>query len=809
MAEFSQHIESISSDSGLPESTDVPTIPFSSLEVGQVIGEGNYGDVFQSVYLGTDVAVKQILLDEPAYAKYIEREIRILATLRHPFILQFLGVSTHDGDIYIVTEFLSAGDLNELMARSMPAGLTATAGLRIATQLAQAMVYLHSKSIVHRDLKPDNILLDARNNIRLADFGLARVLRVDRGTERGRSLTVCGTDGFIAPEVMLGMAYTRHCDVFGFGMCLAQLMTHREPGEDFWNRNLSSDLGLEPSEFLPLVRAGWPSEASDLTIGCVAFDFEERPEFTEVLVILKYLQKVLVEESVEGSVDRTDKEREADRIANEAIAEQSKAKNSVLDAPTLISTMSSRRKASVSSDTGTIRRAGSPTSKTGSGGASGPSSGGASSLGGPDDSDDDEVLAPGALSNATAAQMLLFHVVKLIRRSTSEDYADAEYAEDFLLVFPEFLPPRRLLKLLIRRFCGDYEDAEADPNLDPEEAAKKRKVIQLRTVVFVKMWVHRYPEDFVDARMRALLGGLDGHIEEAGIMKGSPLLSYLERGEASTADGKTLSPRYVPGGGAGSVISRSSSKPPAPLYSSPKPPASWTDVPSLELARQLTILSAAELTKVRHRDLLTVERRSSRDSTVAAFLNWTRCISQWVVQLVVSPETAAERAAAYQLAAALAAGAVELRSWAVVCAVTEGLAHSAVTRLQSSLSRDSVAETGAMVAKANSYVDRDFAALRATEWAPPCVPSLQLLVDEIVYVESSSQPRLPNGIINFRRFRQIGRVVRRLERYQQSAYNLEAVEPLQVALQAALRRAESFSQDDARRLSLLIEPPRS
>ena len=807
MAEYSQHIESISSDSGLPESTDVPTIPFSSLEVGQVIGEGNYGDVFRSVYLGTDVAVKQILLDEPAYAKYIEREIRILATLRHPFILQFLGVSTHEGDIYIVTEFLSAGDLNELMARSMPTGLSATAGLRIMTQLAQAMVYLHSKSIVHRDLKPDNILLDARNNIRLADFGLARVLRVDRGTERGRSLTVCGTDGFIAPEVMLGMAYTRHCDVFGFGMCLAQLMTHREPGEDFWNRNLSSDLGLEPSEFLPIVRAGWPSEASDLTIGCVAFDFEERPEFTEVLVILKYLQKVLIEESAE-KVDRTDKEREADRIANEAIAEQSKSKNSVLDAPTLISTMSSRRKASVSSGTGTIRKLSSPASKVGSAGASRSGSAGAGALAGADDdSEDEDVLAPGALSNATAAQMLLFHVVKLIRRSTSEDYADVEYAEDFLLVFPEFLPPKRLLKLLIRRFRGDYEDPEVDG--EPEEAAKKRKVIQLRTVVFVKMWVHRYPEDFADARMRALLGGLDTHIEEAGIMKGSPLLSYLERGEASAATGQALSPRYVPGGGAGSVISRSSSKPPTPLYSSPNPPTSWTDVPSLELARQLTILAAAELTKVRHRDLLTVESRASSTSTVAAFLAWTRCISQWIVQLVVSPDTAAERAAAYQLAAAVAAGAVELRSWAVVCAVTEGLAHSAVARLQGSLSRDAVAETGAMVAKANSYVERDFAALRATEWQPPCVPSLQLLVDEIVYVESSSQPRLPNGIINFRRFRQIGRVVRRLERYQQSAYNLESVEPLQVALRAALRKAESFSQDDARRLSLLIEPPRS
>lgn len=68
--------------------------------------------------------------------------------------------------------------------------------------------------------QPDNILIDEHDNIRLADFGLARVLDT---TTRERALTICGTDGFIAPEVMLGMNYSPQCDVFSYGMVLAQV----------------------------------------------------------------------------------------------------------------------------------------------------------------------------------------------------------------------------------------------------------------------------------------------------------------------------------------------------------------------------------------------------------------------------------------------------------------------------------------------------------------------------------------------------------------------------------------------------------
>lgn len=117
-------------------------------------------------------------------------------------------------------------------------------------------------------------------NIRLADFGLARVLESHR---RDRQLTICGTDGFIAPEVMLGMNYTRACDVFSYGMCLANLITRKEPGADYWNRGEGGDLGLENSEFLALVPPDAPKEFVDLTIGCVAFDMEDRPGFADVL----------------------------------------------------------------------------------------------------------------------------------------------------------------------------------------------------------------------------------------------------------------------------------------------------------------------------------------------------------------------------------------------------------------------------------------------------------------------------------------------------------------------------------------------
>jgi serine/threonine protein kinase len=362
--------------------------------------------------------------------------------MRHPFVLQFLGVCEHGPDIYIVTEYLSSGDVTALLEsdRDVPWKLR----LSIATQLCQAMIYLHAKSIIHRDLKPDNILIDEHENIRLADFGLARVLDT---TTRERSLTICGTDGFIAPEVMLGMNYTAQCDVFSFGMVLAQLITRLEPGEDFWNRQQTGDLGLNDEEFIALVPAACPPELRDLTLGCGAFDADDRPLFTDIVEVLKYINTKMFGGSVRRAARRSRAVGSGDTLTPADKADM------------LIGTLSRK----------TLRETAPivvPVEAPAAGAASSSSTSTTATL--PKDE--------------KSTQMLVFHVMKLVQRSTNEDYSDVPYAQDFLLSFVDFIHPAKLMNLLCQRWLAVPVPLSDASNEEREELDRRTKLIRLRYV---------------------------------------------------------------------------------------------------------------------------------------------------------------------------------------------------------------------------------------------------------------------------------------------------------------------------------------
>jgi len=197
-------------------------IDYRDLENVTNIGGGNFGQVSKGTYFGTEVAIKQLLdVDDKDMHKYIEREMATLRDMRHPNVVQFMGLSRNVTDVYIVTEYIPGGDLRKLL-KDETKEMSWLLRARIATDVAYAMTFLHSKGLIHRDLKSNNLLVAENGKVKVCDFGFSR--RVNKG----ELMTLCGTDEWMAPEVMCGDKYDEKADVFSYGMVLTELITRKK-----------------------------------------------------------------------------------------------------------------------------------------------------------------------------------------------------------------------------------------------------------------------------------------------------------------------------------------------------------------------------------------------------------------------------------------------------------------------------------------------------------------------------------------------------------------------------------------------------
>jgi LIM domain kinase 1 len=262
-------------------------IQFSDFKTLQTIGKGNFGKVYKGVFLGAEVAIKQLYyVDDEDMQKYIQRELATLKGLRHPNIVQLLGLCKDDTGIYIVTEFIPGGDLRSKLKDS-DLELSWHLRVKIAIDVAYAMNYLHSKKMIHRDLKSQNLLVCEDWKIKVCDFGFAR-----KAEPKADFLTMCGTDEWMAPEVGLGEKYDTRADVFSYGMVLCELVTRRKPPPRQPGRAYAFDL----KELKARAPSDTPQELIDLIISCAQFYPEKRPTFRDILQDLKDLQVKLERE---------------------------------------------------------------------------------------------------------------------------------------------------------------------------------------------------------------------------------------------------------------------------------------------------------------------------------------------------------------------------------------------------------------------------------------------------------------------------------------------------------------------------------
>jgi len=186
---------------------------FPQFEIVELLGKGVMGAVYKARQPQLDryVALKILPPEvgkDPAFAERFMREARALAKLNHSSIVAVYEFGEVDGLYYFVMEYVDGANLRQTLVAG---GLTPPEALAIVPQICDALQFAHDEGVVHRDIKPENILIDKRGRVKIADFGLAKLLGVDAedsSVEKPFTLTgthqVMGTLQYMAPEQMKG-----------------------------------------------------------------------------------------------------------------------------------------------------------------------------------------------------------------------------------------------------------------------------------------------------------------------------------------------------------------------------------------------------------------------------------------------------------------------------------------------------------------------------------------------------------------------------------------------------------------------------
>lgn len=242
-----------------------------------LIGKGNFGQVFHGRCRSIDVAVK-IPKNQNLTAHRLEsfrKEMEIMSKLYHPNVCLFMGASTTPSKIRIVTELLE-GDLESLMAKE---DQPLSQRIKWAKDAAMGIAWLHQTNppVIHRDLKRANLLYDSNGRIKVSDFGLSHFqegVMFDTNPK--------GTPLYMAPEVMLKEVITEKVDVYSFGIILWELVTKQEAFQHHTNYQAFVEAVCCDGE-RPVIPKDCPESLATFMQRCWDEDPRKRPPFSEIV----------------------------------------------------------------------------------------------------------------------------------------------------------------------------------------------------------------------------------------------------------------------------------------------------------------------------------------------------------------------------------------------------------------------------------------------------------------------------------------------------------------------------------------------
>lgn len=267
--------------------------PFSLEEryrIDSEIGSGAMGVVFSAFdkKLERDVALKElpsVFVRDPDRRDRFRREALTLAKLTHPGIVHIYDL-LDDGDrMILVLELVRGGTLEDLIASRAPVAVPEAC--RLVASICETLDHVHQKGIVHRDLKPANILIDERQNLKVTDFGLARLLQESGLTLDG---SIMGSPNYMSPEQAAGKPTDFRADIYALGSIFYELLTGVPPFVGQPAAVLVQQVSDEPLPPQKRVK-GLGSEVSDLVLAMLSKNPDERmSDFQDIHARLQSMQ---------------------------------------------------------------------------------------------------------------------------------------------------------------------------------------------------------------------------------------------------------------------------------------------------------------------------------------------------------------------------------------------------------------------------------------------------------------------------------------------------------------------------------------
>jgi predicted Ser/Thr protein kinase len=205
---------------------------FPQLEIIALIGKGGMGAIYKARQPGLDRIVALKILPPqtaggPGFVERFNREARALARLNHPNIVTVYEFGQVNGLPFFVMEFVDGLNLRELERAGK---LSPREALQIVPQICEALQFAHDEGIVHRDIKPENILLDKKGRVKIADFGIAKILGNTTEVDLTGTQNAIGTPHYMAPEQMEKPTTVDHrADIFSLGVVFYEMLTGELP----------------------------------------------------------------------------------------------------------------------------------------------------------------------------------------------------------------------------------------------------------------------------------------------------------------------------------------------------------------------------------------------------------------------------------------------------------------------------------------------------------------------------------------------------------------------------------------------------
>ncbi|HYH10659.1 MAG TPA: protein kinase [Thermoanaerobaculia bacterium] len=241
--------------------------------IEQILGRGGMGVVYKAIDTQLDemVAIKtlpgDVMTRSPEDLERFKREIRLARKITHRNVLRTYDYGEAEGVYFISMEFVRGYTLSELLDEAPQRQMPSRASVGITRQICRGLHAAHEQGIIHRDIKPQNVLIDAKGEVKLMDFGIARMAETPEGvTQAG---LIVGTPHYMSPEQVQGKQLDARSDVYSMGVLIYQMLAGRRPFESSSLTGVLTAHITEKAQALIELRPDVPREINTIVMRCL------------------------------------------------------------------------------------------------------------------------------------------------------------------------------------------------------------------------------------------------------------------------------------------------------------------------------------------------------------------------------------------------------------------------------------------------------------------------------------------------------------------------------------------------------------